>query len=138
MEIWMANLEIDYSGIAQPASQAAQEDWEPPVHKYFGKKLPNGKTEKEPVYSYQEYPRMMYGMRDGKIRAAIVNSDAERAALGENWATTPAAFGHYTAPSFEQVQEMRLAKEQAATASAGDAEPVAEAPRRGPGRPKAA
>lgn len=121
----MATMEIDYSGIATPASQVAQEDWEPPVHKFFGKKLPNGKTEKEPVYVYQEYPRMMYGLRDGKIHARVVNSDAEKGALGENWAPTPAAFGHFTAPSFDQVLALREAK----AAEPADAEK--DAPRRG-------
>jgi hypothetical protein len=120
----MADLEIDYSGIATPAQQTAQEDWEPPVHKYFGKKLANGKTEKEPIYSYQEFPRMMYGLRDGKIQARVVNSDAEKAALGDKWATNPSAFGYFTAPSFEQVLAMREAKEETE-------EVVAEAPRRG-------
>lgn len=108
----MSGLEIDYSSIATPAAQTAQEDWEPPVHKYFGKKLANGKTEKEPVYSYQEYPRMMYGLRDGKIHARVVNNDTEKEALGENWATNPSAFGYFTAPSFEQLLAMREAKMQ--------------------------
>lgn len=131
--------EIDYSSILQPVPETAQEDWEPPVHKYFGKKLPNGKTEKEPVYSYQEYPRIMYGMREGKIHAKVVNSDHEKQALGPNWATNPAAFGHLTAPSFEQVLAMREKAEQAQPAQEVDELPeTEEMPRRRGRPPKAA
>jgi len=131
----MQKLEIDYSEISLPAGSVQQEEWEPPVHKYFGKKLPNGKTEKEPVYSYKEYPRMMYGLRDGKIVARVVNTDEERAALPANWEPTFAAFGHISAPSFEQKIAMeRTAQDIAAqgvpTGESGETV-MADAPRRG-------
>ena len=47
-------LEIDYSAVPSPTVENENQEWEPPVHKYFGKKLPNGKTEREPVYVHQE------------------------------------------------------------------------------------
>ncbi len=134
----MQKFEIDYSEISTPAGETPESDWEPPVHKYFGKKLPNGKTEKEPLYSYKEYPRMMYALRAGKIVARQVNSDQERDALGPNWETTFAAFGHISAPSFEQKVAMDLAAQakdqpkQPEEAESVFADAVtAEAPRRG-------
>lgn len=114
----MNDLSIDYSAIQSPAARQDENEWEPPVHKFFGKRLPNGKTEKEPVYVHQEYPRMMYALKGGKIQAKVVNSDAEKDALGEGWEKNPAAFGYIGAPSFEQIQQMREA-------------PTEEAPRRG-------
>lgn len=95
-------LEIDYSAVPSPTVENENQEWEPPVHKYFGKKLPNGKTEREPVYVHQEYPRLMYALQNSKITARIVHSDGERANLGEGWEPTPAAFGYIGAPSFEQ------------------------------------
>lgn len=94
--------EIDYSEIKQPQVISANEEWEPPTHKYFGKKLPNGKTEKEPVYIHQEYPRLMYAQIDGKIKAKEVKSEEEKNALGAGWEKTYAVFGLITAPSFEE------------------------------------
>lgn len=110
--------EIDYSEIKQPQVVSANEEWEPPVHKYFGKKLPNGKTEKEPVYTHQEYPRLMYTQVDGKIKARVVASEEEKIALGAGWEKTPAAFGYIGAPSFEEALAM---KDKAATAESVDA-----------------
>lgn len=103
--------EIDYSEVMQPQIVSANEEWEPPVHKYFGKKLPNGKTEKEPVYIHQEYPRFMYTNVDGKIKARVVSSSEEQAALGPSWAKTPAEFGYIGAPSFEQTLQMKSSYE---------------------------
>lgn len=99
--------EIDYSEVMQPQIVSSNEEWEPPVHKYFGKKLANGKMEKEPIYYHQDYPRFMYHQTDGKIKARVVNSDAELMKLGAGWAKTPAEFGHIGAPSFEQSIEMK-------------------------------
>lgn len=121
----MSATQIDYSEISTGPATGPTEEWEPPVHKYFGKKLPNGKTEKEPVYVYQEYPRMMYAQRDGKIVARVVNTDQEKSALGQGWETTPAAFGYIGAPSFEQSLAMRSAALVETDAV------VAEVPRRG-------
>lgn len=116
--------EIDYSEIKQPQIVSANEEWEPPVHKYFGKKLPNGKTEKEPVYTHQEYPRLMYMQADGKIKARVVASEEEKIALGTGWEKTPAAFGYIGAPSFEEALAL---KDKAAVISAD----AIDAPKRG-------
>jgi len=107
----MNKLEIDYSDVApQVADAPEQDEWEPPQHKYFGRKLPGGKTEKEPVYVHQEYPRLMYSMADGKIKAKLVNSDRERDALGEGWEKNPIAFGYIGAPSYEEHVALQAAK----------------------------
>jgi hypothetical protein len=104
-------FELDYSEIKTPVqSIQAQEDWEPPVHKFFGKKLPGGKTEKEPVYVHQEYPRAMYRLQDKRIVVKVVHSDIERDSLGEGWEKSFAAFGHISAPSFEQRLAMEAIK----------------------------
>ena len=97
-------LEIDYSGISQEATGSQDADsWEPPIHKFFGRRQPNGKMEKEPVYVHQEYPRLMYSLAaPGKIVARIVQSAADVADLGEGWEKTPAAFGYISAPSHEE------------------------------------
>lgn len=133
----MSKLEIDYGEISQPASEVLQEDWEPPIHKYFGKKDAKGKMEKEPVYSYIEFPRILYGRRDGKIMARVVNTTAEKEALLEKgFALNPAEFGYLTAPSFEQRLEQEDAERKAKEAKQAEKPaPVetegAEAPRRG-------
>lgn len=101
-----SNPIIDYSGISVPVGELDITDWEPPIHKYFGPKNPKtGKMEKEPIYSYIEFPRMMYGKpkEGGPIVARIVNTTAEKEdLLAKNWALTPADFGYIGAPSFEQ------------------------------------
>jgi len=129
------NKTVDYSEV-QPGLTAGVEasEWEPPTHKYFGKKLPNGKTEKEPVYSYQEYPRFMYSEANGKIKARVVKSEEERKSLGDDWKTSPADFGYIGAPSFDQIIKTKNEQE-----STGDVE-IGTIPdfKRGPGRPKAA
>lgn len=103
------DIEIDYSSIPNSAIKL-DEDWDPPVHVHFGRKLENGKREKEPVYVHQEYPRMVYAKPADKIIAKIVNSDDELKALGEGWEKSPAAFGLITCPSFEQIEEMKAQK----------------------------
>lgn len=103
--------EIDYSELPQEKVYDPNDDWEPPVHKFFGKKLPNGKTEKEPVYSHVEYPRMMYAEKNDRLVAKIVHSEAEMLSLGDGWKKTPADFGVITAPSFEQMIEMKKQEE---------------------------
>jgi hypothetical protein len=120
-------LEIDYSEIQQPSQVGGtRDDWEAPPRKYFGKKLENGKTEKEPVYVHQEYPRLMYAERNGKITARIVKTEAERIGLGEGWETTPAAFGYIGAPSFDEALMLKDQAEKAAKAKA-EADQVAQA-----------
>ena len=111
-------IEIDYSGIEQH-SGVQPTNWKSPRHVYFGPKDPNtGQMQDEPVYTHQEFPRMLYRKKpDGVIAAGIVKNAEEMATMIEQgWETTPAAFGLVTAPSFDQVQ---AAKEQP------------EAPRRG-------
>ena len=97
-------LEIDYSGISQEATGAQDPDsWEPPIHKFFGRRQASGKMEKEPVYVHQEYPRLMYSLAaPGKIIARIAHSAADVAGLGEGWEKTPAAFGYISAPSHDE------------------------------------
>ena len=104
-------LEIDYGELTPTPATLEPSDWEPPVHKYFGKKLPNGKTEKEPIYAHIEYPRLMYSLKNNKIVAKMVRSDAERDSLGEDWKKTPGDFGYLTAPSFDQVIKMKAEEE---------------------------
>ena len=121
----MAN-EIDYSEIPQPPATTLPSGWKAPRHVYFGKKDPQtGQMEDEPTYVHQEYPRMLYAKREGRVVARVVNSAGERNALGDGWETTPAKFGILTAPSFDELLAMRDAEQ---------AQPE-DAPRRGPGRP---
>lgn len=109
-------LEIDYSDMPSTAAVAEIDEWEPPVHKYFGPKNPKtGKKIPEPVYVHQEYPRTMYALKDGKITARLVKSDAEVEALGAGWEKSPAKFGFISAPSYEQVQEMKRKLSDATT-----------------------
>jgi hypothetical protein len=104
-------LEIDYSAVPQTHVVTSQEDWEPPVHKFFGKKDPQtGKMEKEPTYYHQEYPRLMYNKIDDKIVARLVRDEKEKIALGEGWETTAAKFGYLSCPSFEEHLEIMAAK----------------------------
>ena len=97
-------LEIDYSGISQEAVGVPDSDsWEPPIHKFFGRRQANGKMEKEPIYVHQEYPRLMYSLAaPGKIVARIAHNAADLRALGEGWEKTPAAFGYISAPSHDE------------------------------------
>lgn len=108
----MNKLEIDYSEIAQDHIAAIQEDWEPPVHKFFGKKDARGKMEKEPIYVHQEYPRLMYAKREDRIVAREVKSEEDLQDLIERdrevkWEKNPAAFGYVGAPSFEEALKLR-------------------------------
>lgn len=130
------NKTLDYSEV-QPESAAVGEssEWETPRHVYFGKKLPNGKTEKEPTYFYQEYPRFMYAEVNGKIKARIVKTEEERKSLGDDWRITPADFGFIGAPSFEQLVKHKNEQEESAEVEIGA---VPADFKRGPGRPKAA
>ena len=124
---------IDY-GAVTPEVPLIDQGWEAPEPVFFGKKLPNGKIErKAPAYAYQEYPRMLYGVVEGRVRAIVVNNDADRdAKLAEGWVKGPGELGIITCPSYEQAQEMKRAKEAA--------EPVLETAtveivKRKPGRP---
>lgn len=129
---------FDYSKVPHKPHRTPSDDtWEPPEHKFFGRKRPDGKMEKEPPYVFQEYPRQMYYKEaDGSVSVAEVNSDGERDALGKGWKTSPADFGIITQPSFEQMQDMglpttlgqKLAAEEAAAnppQAAADADPDA-------------
>lgn len=98
-------MDIDYSGIPQ-VGVILDEEWEPPQHRFFGKKLPNGKTEKEPVYVHKDFPAMMYGKVAGKVTGRIVNSQAEKDALGKDWSDTPSTFGIVGAPSFNEAHKV--------------------------------
>lgn len=94
---------IDYSALDIPVTRT-DEDWEPPPHVYYGKRQPNGKKEKEPVYIYQEFPRAMYAWPD-KTKGIVVKevkSQEELELLGPGWEKSAAAFGYIGAPSKEQ------------------------------------
>lgn len=112
-------LEIDYSQLPSSAPVRNEEEWEPPVHKYFGPKNPQtGKKLPEPVYVHQEYPRTVYARQGNKIVAKLVNSDEHLKSLGKGWEKSPAAFGFIGAPSFEEQQRINAAQEtQAANAA---------------------
>lgn len=122
----MDKMEIDYSELPKPVTVTENEDWEPPVHKYFGPKGPKGKPLPEPVYVHQEYPRTVYGQRNGKIVAKLVSSDREFHALGKGWEKNPSAFGFIGAPSAEQVLEMSREAEDARQLAAMEAEEAAK------------
>lgn len=115
----MQELSIDYSNIQEKPVEP-KSTWRPPRHVFFGKRDPEtGAMEDEGSYVYQEYPRMLYFKRDDRIEATIVHSDEERdAKIAKGWAKNPAEHGFLTAPSFQQLQEMREMAERA------QAEPV--------------
>lgn len=129
---------IDFSSVAQPRADGIASDWDPPPHKFFGKRLPNGKSEQEPQYVYQEYPRMLYGRDGDKIRAKVVHDDESRdALLAEGYALTPAEFGVVTCPSFEDATRMRIERERNGEDFTTQTETV-EVVKRKPGRPRKA
>ena len=132
----LISQESDYAGVG-PTPDRLDANWEAPEKVYFGKKdLRTGKIErKEPPYVYQEFPLMLYGVQEGRVRAITVHDEAERdAKLTAGFARTPAAFGLITAPTLEQTLEMRRAKE------ATEPETVTETVEvvRRPGRPRKA
>lgn len=110
--------DIDYSTIPTPSVNNAEANWEPPIHKFFGKRLPNGRMEPEPQYRYEAFPSFRYKQVNGSIQARVVRSQAEAQALGEGWTDTPAEFGYVGAPTFEEARAAKM-------------EEVEEAPRRG-------
>lgn len=119
---------IDYSAIQVPSIPSSQADWEPPVHKYFGPKLPNGRMAPEPQYRYEPFPAFRYRKNGDQIEARMVTSEAQARALGEGWADSPAEFGFVGAPTFEEAREMKRKEAEAAMAEAVEME---TAPRRG-------
>lgn len=129
----MDKFEIDYSAVQQPRIETP-ETWEPPPHVFYGKKMANGRSEKEPTYVYQEFPRMLYGMIEDRIRAAIVNTTAEKEALlAKGYRLSPAEWGIETCPGVETVIARKIEKE--ATEPVLEVETV-EIVKRKPGRPK--
>jgi hypothetical protein len=133
---------IDFTAIEQPSTGQSPDEWDPPRHVYFGKKDPQtGKMAKEPVYKYQPFPAMLYGMTDGKLRAVVVNNEAEKAKY-PGFTDTPADFGYIGAPTFEEAlaikakQEAdRAEREAQSLEKAAIAATVIAAEKRGPGRP---
>ena len=64
--------------------------------------------EERPIYVHQEYPRMMYKVIDGVIVADLVHDDTSKTLrLGAGWVKNVAELGLLTAPSFEQLLEMK-------------------------------
>jgi hypothetical protein len=98
--------QIDFTAIAQPETGQPQEDWEPPRHVFFGPKDERGKAAKEPVYKYLPFPQMIYGKEGDKLRAVVVNSEAEKARY-VGYSDTPATFGYIGAPTFDEAQAMK-------------------------------
>lgn len=128
--------EIDYSGVTPPRDNL-EANWDPPEAVFFGKKNPaTGKIErKPPPYVYQEFPLMLYGRIEGKVRAVVVRDEAERdARLGDGFVRNPSELGIITCPTLEQTLAMRRAKE------ATEPETVMETVEvvRRPGRPRRA
>lgn len=107
----MEKLEIDYSQLPSSAPVRNEDEWEPPVHKYFGpKNTQTGKKIPEPVYVHQEYPRTFYAKQGSRIVARLVRSDEELKSLGEGWEKNPSAFGFIGAPSFEEQLKINAAE----------------------------
>jgi hypothetical protein len=97
------NPELDYSAIPTPSANV-DDGWEAPRHVFFGKKLPDGKLEKEPAYKFEAYPSVVYAQPGGpgtRIVTKMLYSEADRALLGPGWESTAAKFGYIGAPSFE-------------------------------------
>lgn len=113
----MDTQQIDYTGVTPVSpSKAIDDAWEPPRHVYFGPKDPNtGRMAKEPVYVHQQWPMFLYRKNGERVQATVVNSPAQRQALGTDWHDTPEKLGMITAPSFEQLQEAREKAERSAT-----------------------
>lgn len=123
-------LEIDYSEIKQEYKPTANSNWRPPRHVYFGKRDEDGNMAVEPVYIHQEFPRIMYAMKDEKIVARMANNEQDKLTLqSEGFEVSPAAFGYVSAPSFEQAIELKTKQEE-------KSEEVTEVKK--PGRPKKA
>ena len=120
----MDSINIDYSEINFGTPIGEVTEWEEPVHKYFGPKDPRtGRRMPEPKYAYVAFPAMMYRLKDGKMTARIVTSQAESDALSNiGFADSPAAFGVITNPSQEEMLSAQdaadLAEIEAATAAA--------------------
>ncbi len=95
-------IEIDHSESLSDVAHINpnEENWEPPPHVFYGKRLANGKSEKLPPYTYQEYPRMLWKLEDNRLRTRVVGNDADKMALlNSGWGLSPADFGVETCPS---------------------------------------
>lgn len=85
-------------------------NWEAPTRRFYGKKLPDGKMEKEKPYVHQDYPAGRYAQPSGPgttIQHKLVNSKEEDAALGPGWEKNPSAFGYLGAPSQEELARLQ-------------------------------
>lgn len=99
---------IDFTDLPAPAPSNAEADYEPPRHVFFGRRDERGRMEKEPVYRHQSFPKMMYGAGPAGPRAMLIRDDREfKAAVKEGWHETPEALGLITAPSRDQILDMR-------------------------------
>lgn len=101
---------IDYSALQSTDVSQSQQEWEPPQHKFFGRRLPNGRMEPEPVYRYQPFPAFRYCKVGENIQARLVTSEAEARTLGAEWKDSPAEFGFVGAPTHEQARAAKLAE----------------------------
>lgn len=109
------NPEIAYD-IPPPLADPNEGTWETPTRKYYGKKLPDGKLEKEKPYVHQDYPAGRYAQPGGvgtPIAHKLVHSKDEDIALGPGWEKTPAAFGYIGAPSRDELARLNQSPAQA-------------------------
>lgn len=110
-------IDIDYSAVKPPEADKTTAWGKAPKHVYFGPRDANGEMLPEPASTYAKFPRFMYAKKDNGLAARVVASQAEQDALGAEWKESPAEHGIFTAPSFEQMQDVTSEK-------------------RGPGRPR--
>ena len=128
--------EIDFSAVTPPRD-ALEANWEAPEAVYFGKRDPRtGKVErKPPPYVYQEFPLMLYGRVEGKVRALVVHDEAGRdAKLGEGFVRNLSELGIVTCPTLEETLAMKRAVEASQPETVTETVEVV----RRPGRPRKA
>ena len=108
-------MEIDYSAVPQQIG-VKPTPWKPPRHVYFGRKDPEtGQMEDEPVYTHQEFPRMLYKRDGDRVSAIEVRTEQDKAArLADGYVLTPREAGHLNAPSFEEHLAIKKAEQEKA------------------------
>lgn len=107
-------MQLDYSAIIQKPHIPTTR-WQPPPHKFFGRKDADGMPTPEPVYVHQDYPAMRYKAKDGKIGVVLVDTAAEDELFkADGYENSPAAFGYVGAPDIQTVLKMRAEAEERA------------------------
>lgn len=111
-------MQLDYSAIIQKPHTPTTR-WQPPPHKFFGRKDADGMPTPEPVYVHQDYPAMRYKAKDGKIGVVLVDTAAEDELFkADGYENSPAAFGYVGAPDIQTVLKMRAEAEDRAAKEA--------------------